>query len=316
MVRVRLYFLCLFLCFQGFGTPALGAGDAEKPETHARFVSRFLDMVKQKFSFGVEVGDEVDQSRRGFMAGSGAAVLTASLGGVGGLARMAGLGGLPEAWLKRLARLRSSSGLSASGLDNYIKILEEELTRVSDPAMQRALKARIAHARQTIANISEVLDPVTGAVRDRMSLPDTRETLNPSNASPDRLRRLKRNLESSRQRVLADSQRESTLIESLLEAEVLLSPILRNRLNVQVRYTRPLLDEYVIALDDEDVAVVEDYLEMLWVIQEWMETYPETGRGKVTYSEWLRTRVEFTDRALRALRASKKHLSCEEMTAE
>lgn len=284
-----------------------GKGD-EKPNSHAHFVSRFLGMVKDKFSVEGPSDAEVDSSRRGFLVGSGAAILTAGVGSVGGLAKISGIGGLPQAWLQRVARIRSSNGLDAGGLENYIRVLEQEMSRVTNPSMKKALKVRIAHAKNTIVNID--------ALKDKMSLHDTREVLDPSNLNPHRLRRLRENLNSSRERVLQNSRAESTLIESILEAETLLSPLLRNRLNVQVAYTHPLRDEYVIALNNEDEKVVEEYLEMLWTIQEWMESYPDTANRRYLYTRWLHQRVEFADHALRALRTSKRHLSCEDLVKD
>lgn len=297
------------MCFQGFATPALGSDNAEKPETHASFVSRFLGAVKDKFSIGGTTDAEMNASRRNFLAGSGAAVLTAGVGGVGGLAKVAsGLGGLSEAWLQRIARIRTGAGLDVGGLENYIKVMEEELARVNNPIMEKALRARIAHARKTIGNLD--------VLKDRMSVADTRELWDPDNLSPHRLRRLRERLKASREKVLQNSQAESDLIQSILEAEALLTPLIRNRLNVQVRYTHPLRDEYVIALDEEDEQVVEEYLEMIWTIQEWMETYPDGASRKYIYGQWLKQRIEFMDHALRALRASQRHYSCEELTEE
>lgn len=309
MFRFRLYLLCLFLCFQGFATPSLGADDAEKPETHASFVSRFVGMVKDKFSIGGTSDAEMDASRRSFLAGSGAAVLTAGVGGVGGLAKVAsGLGGLSEAWLQRIARIRTRAGLDVGGLENYIRVMEQEMANVTNPAMKNALRARIAHARNTIENLD--------VLKDRMSVADTRELWDPNNLSPHRLRRLRERLKASREKALQNSQAESDLIQSILEAEALLTPLIRNRLNVQVTYTHPLRDEYVIALDDEDEQVVEEYLEMIWTIQEWMETYPDGANRKYVYGRWLKQRIEFMDHALRALRTSQRHYTCEELTSD
>lgn len=312
MRTLRTYLLVSVIAFTSFSGPV--AYSNPNNESHTGFVSRFISMMKEKFV--MEDSAEVDTSRRNFLAGSGAVLATAGLGGASTVARLTGLSGISTEWLRKVARMRiNGKGLDASGLESYVKALEQELASINDPAMRAALRARIHHAEKTIQGIGEIIDPVTNRVRDHMSQADTRVASN--KPSPAQMRRIERKIEAARERLLRNSKQESTLIENIIEAEALLSPILRSRINMQVAYTRTWDEEFIVALDDEDVKLTEYYIETLWSIHDWIDKFnPVTTRTTTYYKNWLKARIEVAERALSSLKTSKRHFSCTEIVTE
>ncbi len=235
----------------------------QPPLTRKSFIRKMLETFKSKLELG---NVEYDESRRGFLKNTGKTIVGAGVatnpGFLDALAKWA-----HRARLRKIARFRINSNLGESGLESYIQALKNEAGTDISPELKRALTKRIDAASETVKHINTLYEPNGETLKDLASQKDTRRNLKEVMNDPNFRRKNQRKIKKAQESLMSRSSDFVSLTLDILTARTLLEPILIKRMGFQISYTSISNNEFTLALDEYDLAIIYDYLEYIELLR-------------------------------------------------